>query len=71
MWRECQGAVRFTCVYAKEKVGFLDRVPYLLARLPEAQPRPALRPMHSILFALWLSEVLSHHNLGLNSDVPL
>lgn len=36
LWRECQGAVRFTNLLAREKAAFLDKVPYLLARLSEA-----------------------------------
>lgn len=39
LWRECQGAVRYTCILAKEKLGYLNKVPYLLARLDE----PGLR----------------------------
>lgn len=49
LWQECQGAVRFTCIYAREKVEFLDRVPYLLARLPEARPCLPPRPSHLCL----------------------
>lgn len=36
MWQECQGMVRFTFVYGKEKSAFLNKVPYLLAKLGEA-----------------------------------
>lgn len=35
LWREGQGVVRFTVALAKEKIGHLDKVPYLLARLSE------------------------------------
>lgn len=35
LWSQCQGAVRFTHIYGKEKAAFLDKVPYLLARLAE------------------------------------
>lgn len=36
LWREAQGVVRMSVEYASEKFAFLDRIPYLLARLPEA-----------------------------------
>lgn len=39
LWAECQGAVRFTCGLAREKVAYLEKVPYLLTRLPEAGVR--------------------------------
>lgn len=39
LWGECQGAVRFTHILAQEKSSFLDKVPYLLSRLPEAGVR--------------------------------
>lgn len=35
LWQECQGVGRFTCVHAREKFGFLNKVPYLFAKLPE------------------------------------
>ena len=35
LWREAQGAVRFIVTYGKEKAAFLDKVPYLLARLSQ------------------------------------
>lgn len=35
LWQDCQGCVRFTWALGLEKASFLDKVPYLLARLPE------------------------------------
>lgn len=36
LWQECQGCVRFVDVHAREKAAFLNKFPYLFAKLPQA-----------------------------------